>query len=153
MLFYATKNSRLRQLFRRSTWLGISCRYGPTPSIAASAFRVSRWQSSFFQSLSSFSSSSQNSDTDRAQNLFLMAHNPDSVIYLAPSYHQLTMQSGEISKGGASFRAEVGQQYWFRLNYEHVVSATSLKEPSVSLTMRPNGPNEDDIRAVMSGVN
>jgi hypothetical protein len=67
--------------------------------------------------------------------------------YLAPGYHELTMQSGEISPM-ASFRAEVGQQYWFRLNYEHVVSATSLREPSVSLTMQPNGPNEDDIRAV-----
>jgi hypothetical protein len=96
-LSYATENSRLRLLFRRSTRLGISCRCGLTPSIVASAFLVSRWQSSFFQSLSSFSSSSQNIDTDRAQNLFLMAHNPDSVIYLAPGYHQLTMQSGEIS--------------------------------------------------------
>jgi hypothetical protein len=67
--------------------------------------------------------------------------------YLAPGYHELTMQSGEISPM-ASFRAEVGQQYWFRLNYEHIVSATSLREPSVSLTMQPNGPNEDDIRAV-----
>jgi hypothetical protein len=68
--------------------------------------------------------------------------------YLAPGYHELTMRSGEISSM-VSFHAEVGRQYWFRLNYEHVVSATSLREPSVSLTMEPNEPNEDDIRAVL----
>jgi hypothetical protein len=67
--------------------------------------------------------------------------------YLAPGYHELTMQSGEISPM-ASFRAEVGQQYWFRLNFEHVVSATSSREPSVSLTMQPKGPDADDTREV-----
>jgi hypothetical protein len=67
--------------------------------------------------------------------------------YLAPGYHELTMQSGEISPM-ASFRAEVGQQYWFRLNYEHVVSATSLRDLSVSLTMQPKGPDADDVREV-----
>jgi hypothetical protein len=67
--------------------------------------------------------------------------------YLAPGYHDLKMASGEISPE-VSFRAEGGQQYWFQLNYEHVVSATSLREPSVSLTLQPNGPNEDDVRAV-----
>jgi hypothetical protein len=67
--------------------------------------------------------------------------------YLVPGYHELTMQSGEISPM-ASFRAEVGQQYWFRLNYEHVVSATSLRDLSVSLTMQPKGPDADDVREV-----
>jgi hypothetical protein len=57
------------------------------------------------------------------------------------------MQSGEISPM-ASFRAEVGQQYWFRLNYEHVVSATSLREAIASLTMLPKGPDADDVREV-----
>jgi hypothetical protein len=77
---------------------------------------------------------------------FLTPH--ESVtFYLVPGYHELTMQSGEISPM-VSFQAEVGRQYWFRLNYEHMVSATSLREPSVSLTMQPNGPTEDDVRAV-----
>lgn len=67
--------------------------------------------------------------------------------YLAPGYHELTMQSGEMSPR-ASFRAEVGQQYWFRLNYEHVASATSLRDLSVSLTLLPNGPDADDVRQV-----
>ncbi len=68
--------------------------------------------------------------------------------YLAPGYHELAMRSGEISPM-VSFGAEAGQQYWFQLNYEHVVSATSLREPSVSLTMEPKGPKDDDIRAVI----
>jgi hypothetical protein len=77
---------------------------------------------------------------------FLTPH--ESVtFYLAPGYHELTMRSGEVSPM-VSFQAEVGRQYWFRLNYEHVVSATSLREPSVSLTMQPNGPTDDDVRAV-----
>jgi hypothetical protein len=67
--------------------------------------------------------------------------------YLAPGYHELTMQSREMSPM-ASFQAEVGQQYWFRLNYEHVVSETSLRDLSVSLTMLPKGPDPDDVREV-----
>jgi hypothetical protein len=67
--------------------------------------------------------------------------------YLAPGYHVLTMRSGEISPM-VSFRTEAGQEYWFRLDYEHVVSPTSLREPSASLTLEPNEPDEDDIRAV-----
>jgi hypothetical protein len=67
--------------------------------------------------------------------------------YLAPGYHELTMRSGEISPM-ASSRAEVGQQYWFRLNYEQLVSATSLRDLSVSLTMQPKGPDADDVREV-----
>ncbi len=70
--------------------------------------------------------------------------------YLAPGYHELIMQSGEMSPM-ASFRAEVGQQYWFRLNYEHVVSPTSLRDLSVSLTMQPKGPDADDVREVTLG--
>jgi hypothetical protein len=67
--------------------------------------------------------------------------------YLTPGYHELMMQSGEMSPM-ASFRAEVGEQYWFRLNYEHVVSATSLRDLSVSITMQPKGPDADDVREV-----
>lgn len=70
-----------------------------------------------------------------------------ATFYLAPGYHELTMQSGEISPM-ASFQAEAGQRYWFRLDYEHVVSATSLRDLSVSLTMQPNIPDADDVREV-----
>jgi hypothetical protein len=70
-----------------------------------------------------------------------------ATFYLAPGYHNLIMQSGEISPM-ATFRAQRGQQYWFRLDYEHVVSPTSLREPSVSLTMQPQNPNTDDVREV-----
>ena len=34
------------------------------------------------------------------------------------------------------------------MNYEHVVSATSLRDLSVSLTMQPKGPDADDVREV-----
>jgi hypothetical protein len=66
---------------------------------------------------------------------------------LAPGYHELSMRSGEINPV-VSFRGGAGREYWFRLDYEHVVSATSLREPSVSLTMEPQGPAEGDTRAV-----
>jgi hypothetical protein len=66
----------------------------------------------------------------------------ETSLYLAPGYHELTMQSGETSPM-ASFRAEVGQQYWFRSNYEHIVSETSSRDLSVSLTMLPKGPDAD----------
>ncbi len=70
--------------------------------------------------------------------------------YLAPGYHELIMRSGEMSPR-ASFQAEAGKQYWFRLNYEHVVSPTSLRDVSVSLTMQPKGPDADDVREVTLG--
>jgi hypothetical protein len=44
------------------------------------------------------------------------------------------------------FQAEGGQQYWLRLNYEHVVSAASLRDLTVSLTMQPKGPDADAVR-------
>jgi hypothetical protein len=39
------ENSRPRLLFRRSTWLGVSRRFGLTPSIAVVAFLSRHWQS------------------------------------------------------------------------------------------------------------
>ena len=70
-----------------------------------------------------------------------------ATFYLAPGCHELTMQSGEISPV-ASFQAEAGQRYLFRLDYEHVVSSTSLRDLRVSLTMQPNIPAADDVREV-----
>jgi hypothetical protein len=55
------------------------------------------------------------------------------------------MQSGEMSPV-VFFQAEGGQQYWLRLNYEHVVSAASLRDLTVSLTMQPKGPDADAVR-------
>jgi len=68
-----------------------------------------------------------------------------ATFYLRPGQHELTMQSGEISPS-VSFLAEMGQQYWFKLNYEHVVSATSIRDLGVSLTMQRNIPDGDEIR-------
>ncbi len=70
-----------------------------------------------------------------------------ATFYLHPGQHELAMQSGEISPS-VSFLAEMGQEYWFRLNYEHVVSATSLRDLSVSLSMQRNIPDCDEIREV-----
>jgi hypothetical protein len=56
--------------------------------------------------------------------------------YLFPGYHELTLQSGEISPG-ALFKAEAGREYFFQLDYEHVASATSLRDLSLSLSMQP----------------
>jgi hypothetical protein len=56
--------------------------------------------------------------------------------YLFPGYHELILQSGETSPG-ASFKAKAGGEYFFRLDYEHVISATSLRDLSLSLTMQP----------------
>ena len=70
-----------------------------------------------------------------------------ATFYLAPGCHELTMQSGEISPV-ASFQAEAGQEYLFRLDYEHVVSSTSLRDLRMSLTMQPNIPAAEDVREV-----
>jgi hypothetical protein len=56
--------------------------------------------------------------------------------YLFPGYHELTLQAGEISPG-VLFKAEAGGEYFFRLDCEHVVSATSLRDLSLSLSMQP----------------
>jgi hypothetical protein len=58
-----------------------------------------------------------------------------ATFYLFPGYHELTLRSGEISPG-ASFKAEPGGEYFFKADYEPVVSATSLKDVSVSLSMQ-----------------
>jgi hypothetical protein len=69
-----------QKVLRRLARDGLATRVGLTPPIAAPAFPFSRFQSSSFCSLSRFSSSaSQNGDTDLAQNLFSIAHNPVSV--------------------------------------------------------------------------
>jgi hypothetical protein len=70
-----------------------------------------------------------------------------ATFYLVPGYHQLTMQPGEISPT-ASFKAVAGKEYFFELEYEHVVSATSLRELSVTLSMQPKMPGADELQEV-----
>jgi hypothetical protein len=71
----------------------------------------------------------------------------DATFYLLPGYHELTMQSGEPSPT-ASFKAVAGKEYFFQLDYEHVVSATSLRELSVTLNMQPKITGADELREV-----
>ncbi len=70
-----------------------------------------------------------------------------TTFYLVPGYHELTMQSGEISPT-ASFKAVAGKEYFFQLDYEYVVSATSLRELSVTLSMQPKIAGADEPREV-----
>jgi hypothetical protein len=70
-----------------------------------------------------------------------------ATFYLLPGYHALTMQSGELSPT-ASFKAEAGKEYFFQLDYEHVISATSLRDLSVTLTMQPKITGADELREV-----
>jgi hypothetical protein len=77
----------------------------------------------------------------------VVALNPheSATFYLFPGLHELTLQSGEITPT-ASFKAVAGQEYIFQLAYEHVVSATSLRELSVSLSMEPEIKGADELR-------
>jgi hypothetical protein len=60
----------------------------------------------------------------------------DVTFHVFPGYHELTLQSGEISPS-ALFKAEAGREYFFRLEYEQVVFATSLRGSSLSPSMQP----------------
>jgi hypothetical protein len=70
-----------------------------------------------------------------------------ATFYLVPGYHELTMQSGELSPT-ASFKAVAGKEYFFQLDYEHVVSATSLRDLKVTLNMQPKIVGADELREV-----
>jgi hypothetical protein len=70
-----------------------------------------------------------------------------ATFYLVPGYHELTMQSGEITPT-ASFKAVAGKEYFFELEFEHVVSATSLRDLSVTLSMQPKMRDADELREV-----
>jgi hypothetical protein len=73
---------------RLAARLDLSRGCGLTPSIAASASPFSRWQSSSVRSSSDLSSSAslEHSGTDRAENLFSMAHNSVSIELLLLVY-------------------------------------------------------------------
>jgi hypothetical protein len=57
-----------------------------------------------------------------------------ATFYLSPGYHELTMGSREISPS-AAFKAEAGGEYFFHVDFEHVVSATSVRDLKESLSM------------------
>jgi hypothetical protein len=76
-----------------------------------------------------------------------LAPHKSATFFLVPGYHELTMQSGEVSPV-ASFKAVAGKEYIFQLAYEHVVSATSLRELSVSLSLEPEIKGADELREV-----
>ena len=69
-----------------------------------------------------------------------------ATFYVSPGYHELTLRSGEISPS-ASFKAEPGKEYFFKMDYEHVVSPTSLRDLRVSLSMQSN-TGADELREV-----
>ena len=69
-----------------------------------------------------------------------------ATFYVLPGYHQLVLRSGEISPC-ASFKAAPGGEYFFKVNYEHVVSAGSPRGLRVSLSMQPNGASTGELRA------
>jgi hypothetical protein len=70
-----------------------------------------------------------------------------ATFYLFPGYHELTLQSGETSPT-ALFKAVAGKEYFFQLDYEHVVSATSLRDLSVTLNMQPAITGAGELREV-----
>jgi hypothetical protein len=70
-----------------------------------------------------------------------------ATFYVSPGYHELALRSGEITPR-ASFKAEPGKEYFLKMDYEHVVSATSLRDLRVSLSMQPNTGNADELREV-----
>jgi hypothetical protein len=70
-----------------------------------------------------------------------------ATFYLVPGFHELTMQAGEISPT-ASFKAVAGDELFFEMSYEHVVSATSLRELSVSLSLQPKMVGPEEVREV-----
>jgi hypothetical protein len=70
-----------------------------------------------------------------------------ATFYLYPGYHELTLQSGEISPT-ASFHVEPGEEYFFKVSYEHVVSPTSLRDLRVGLSLQPNTGDADELGEV-----
>jgi hypothetical protein len=70
-----------------------------------------------------------------------------ATFYLSPGYHELTLRAGEISPS-ASFTAVPGAEYFFKVDYEHVVSPTSLRDLKVSLSLEPNAGDPDELREV-----
>jgi hypothetical protein len=82
------------------------------------------------------------------QNVASLSPHRMATFYLLPGYHELTLQSGEICPK-VSFETRAGGEYFFRADYEHVVSATSLRDLKVSLSVQPDPGDAEDLRKVM----
>jgi hypothetical protein len=70
-----------------------------------------------------------------------------ATFYLFPGYHELTLRAGEISPT-ASFKVQPGEEYFFKVDYEHVVSPTSLRDLRVGLSLQPNTGDAVELREV-----
>ena len=70
-----------------------------------------------------------------------------ATFYLTPGYHELQLRSGEICPQ-ASFDVRAGGEYFFRADYEHYVSATSLRDLKVNLSVEPNAGDTEALRDV-----
>jgi hypothetical protein len=79
------------------------------------------------------------------RNITSLSPHQVATFYLLPGYHELTLQSGEICPK-ASFETRAGGEYFFRADYEYVVSPTSLRDLRVSLSMQPNAGDSEDVR-------
>ena len=81
------------------------------------------------------------------QRVVALAPHKSATFYLIPGYHQLTIGAGEVSPI-ASFKAVAGKDYFFELEYEHIMSPTSLRDLSVTLSMQPEMTRVDELREV-----
>ena len=79
------------------------------------------------------------------QNVASLSPHHMATFYLFPGYHELALQSGEICPK-ASFETRAGGEYFFRADYEYVVSATSLRDLRVSLSTQPYAGDPEDLR-------
>jgi hypothetical protein len=77
----------------------------------------------------------------------IVSPNRDKVatFYVLPGYHQLALRSGEISPS-AVFKVVPGGEYFFKVNYERVVSARTPGDLRVSLSMQPNAGGTGELR-------
>jgi hypothetical protein len=82
------------------------------------------------------------------KNVAFLSPNHMATFYMAPGYHELTLESGEICPK-ASFKALAGGEYFFRANYEHVVSDISLRSLKISLTAEPNIGDAENLKEVV----
>jgi hypothetical protein len=81
------------------------------------------------------------------KNVAFLSPHQIATFYLAPGYHELQLQSGEICPQ-ASFEVRAGGEYFFRADYEHYVSATSLRDLKVALSVEPSAGDTEDLREV-----
>jgi hypothetical protein len=70
-----------------------------------------------------------------------------ATFYVSPGYHELTLRSGDIAPS-ASFKAEQGKEYFFKMDYDPVASPTSVRDLRLTLSMQPNIGNADELREV-----